>query len=80
MFIPFSIQDDIPSGSLKFHYGPVDMVHDHGGYTTVKISSDTMTTTFYDYKGIPYVVELIMRKCSLLYHIIYRCYTIHLLS
>lgn len=47
----FFVQDDIPSGSLKFHYGLVDVQHDKGGYTTVKITTDTMTTTFYDYKG-----------------------------
>lgn len=47
----FFVQDDIPSGSLKFHYGLLDVQHDKGGYTTVNITTDTMTTTFYDYKG-----------------------------
>ena len=47
-----SSQDDIPSGSLKFHYGVQDLLHDKGGYTTVSVTSDTMTTSFYDYKGL----------------------------
>ena len=45
------LQDDIPSNSLKFHYGVLDLLHDHGGYTTVSVSSETMTTTFFDYTG-----------------------------
>lgn len=43
--------DDIPANSLKFHYGVIDILHDHGGYTTVGVVNNTMTTTFYDYKG-----------------------------
>lgn len=65
-FFSLSLQDNIPPGSLKFHYGLLDVSHDKGGYTTVNITTDIMTTTFYDYKGIPYyVVESDYSMCSL---------------
>ena len=58
-----SSQDDIPTGSLKFHYGAMDPLHDHGGYTTVSVSDNTMTTSFYDYTGIYYTLHIFTPKC-----------------
>ena len=46
------IQDDVPKDSLKFFYGPKDDPDSKGGFTSVSVSTEKMTVTFYNYKGI----------------------------
>ena len=42
----------MPKGSLKFFYGPDDDSDSKGGFTAVSVGTNTMTVTFYNYKGI----------------------------
>lgn len=46
-----SLQDDIPSNSLKFHYGPHDNSAERGGYVSVSLTPSIMTVTYYDESG-----------------------------
>ncbi|KAL5467624.1 hypothetical protein EMCRGX_G031883 [Ephydatia muelleri] len=42
---------DIPRDSLKYHYGPLDPLDQHGGYASVTLTPLTMDVTYYDASG-----------------------------
>ena len=46
-----STQDDVPKDSLKYFYGPDQDSDDKGGFATLSVTEDTITTTFFNYKG-----------------------------
>ena len=45
------LQQDIPRDSLKYHYGPLDPLNQHGGYASVTLTPLTMDVTYYDASG-----------------------------
>ena len=50
----------MPKDSLKFFYGPKDDPETKGGFTAVSIGTDTMTVTYYNYKGIHTYIRLVI--------------------
>ncbi len=48
---PYSFQNTIPPGSLRYHYSPVDLFDFKGGFAAVSVSPTTMNIAFYNEDG-----------------------------
>eukprot|EP00117_Sycon_ciliatum_P007503 scpid39393/ scgid10582/ Tartrate-resistant acid phosphatase type 5; Tartrate-resistant acid ATPase; Type 5 acid phosphatase len=44
-------KDDVPAGSLRYHYAPFDIIASDGGFASFSVSAQSMVVTYYDAHG-----------------------------